>query len=351
MESIPVSRLLAQLDTYVVSPTAWRDMMSSSASKMLKRSVKLFLEFHNYNTTMPHGSELVDRIREWLNAAEHARSTKSLMLSLFLAFLREHEYITPESSVPLRRRFNVRASGNWSTKALSNEEIAIFLDYHHRFGVTTFVNLRRYVLSATLLLTGSRLNAMLDCQNWFTDVDVLSICIPKYKTKIPEDVWKDIPLNIILPDGRDYGKHLMQYIARREYECATNPFLFCNEDGSRMKDKGYQSWLGSMAVPFEVGAHRLRHTAATVVAQRAGVMQANALLDHSTIAMTQRYIQKHKDSTLPIILKAWSGIDVEIATDATVEDASEKTKRIFRHTISPSARRALKAYRKEVNKL
>lgn len=329
---------------YVSMPTQKRNKMGEASAYRLLRSLYDFLDWTKKDE-LPIGAELTSLLREWAaTKTDIAQSTRSLLLNGVIAMFVEFGYLDTLSSAVLRRRYAPKGQGAWSNKALTDEQIVIVLNEIAKYGLSDFRKLRNYVITASLLLTGSRISQFLEVKDWYICETHISFGLKRAKSREQDLVWKDVPLCIVLPDGRNYGEVISEYVERREYEAPQSEYFIVSSTGRPVLYNTYLTLFHKRNFPFKVTPHTLRHTAATIIAERVGVLQANKVLDHSSIGMTQKYLKKNPGSTIPIMMKAWVDYEVtdEVSTDVIVEPK-------FKHTMSREAEKALKAFRTESN--
>lgn len=84
-------------------------------------------------------------------------------------------------------------------------------------------------------------------------------------------------------------------------------YLFTGRGNAPLSAEAIRAYIRKLALSFHLSPHKLRHTAGTMVAEKVGVLEATRLLDHSSLAITQKYIKKYAGDSSETIAQVWSG--------------------------------------------
>jgi len=176
-----------------------------------------------------------------------------------------------------------------------------------------FIRRRDVLLAAIMLLTGGRLDQILSLKEediYETPTAVVVEFTRQKNQKVR--VQKFIPKSVCLPHGVLFYDCYISYI---HYPYRVGELLFYSEPNVKIS----RFAINSLYDRYGVHPHMFRHTAATRVAQRTGSIVAVAtLLDHSSLAVSQKYVQLI-NHTEKIISDAWS---TEVGNPAHVSHRS-----------------------------
>lgn len=293
------------LSNYISLPTKRRDVMTYTVQMLAKQSVKEFFSKYNQEE-FPSGTEFLVLVRDWIAQSQWSPNKKYKIIQMFMNILRDQYIVEQSVAADLVSRFKIKRRINWSEKALSQSDLAtLFKSIENN--CTEFHDLRCGTALAFMLFSGTRLQAALHAKNYTLTKTHLSVYIQRQKSKVIEDIPKAIPLNIVMPGGTPFRNLITNYIKQKDKKCYPSSYLFTGRGDNPLAAASIRAYIKKLNLPFHLTPHKLRHTAGTMVAQRVGVLEATRLLDHSSIATTQLYIQKYSGDSSETIHKVWSG--------------------------------------------
>lgn len=213
--------------------------------------------------------------------------------------------ITSSNAEAIVKKYR-RPVQNYSQKAIDNDLLGrVFTSLSTRSVRgdkvhAEFIHRRDVLLAAIMLLTGGRLDQILSLKE--TDVYETPTAVVVEFTRQKNQavrVQKFIPKSVLLPHGVLFYDCYIQYI---HYPYRVGELLFYSEPGVKIS----RFAINALYDQYGIHPHMFRHTAATRVAQRTGSVVAVAtLLDHSSLAISQKYVQLI-NHTEKIIGDAWS---------------------------------------------
>lgn len=182
-------------------------------------------------------------------------------------------------------------------ETLNDDEIKIIINYYKR--KKTFTGYRNLVIFMLLLDTGIRVGEL--CRILITDV---------HKDHIMITITKNLEQRVVYPNKNVMNMISTYLTIRREMD---NPYLFVTIDNNPIKVRTYQEILQDTAqacnLDKSVSPHMLRRTyAKNAVISGIDAFSLARLLGHSTLSVTQKYVQfwgsdlkeqakKHRDFT------------------------------------------------------
>lgn len=292
--------LMSQLTAFTKLGTKRRELMSNGYATSLYRQVSSFIDTLPDDQPIPEGDDLAIRIRTWLAHKQDARaSTKNTMAGNVSRFFAEHFMLKREHIDVVVRRFP-RPAAKWSSQALTAPQLEALFRAFKPNSKSKYSGFRNYCLLATALLTGARRSQLMNITEWKHEQTIFNLWLPRLKNESQEATLKRIPHSIVLPSGDTYVYALSHYFGQRPQ----SKYLFCASNGNKLSDAYMYQMLGAFT-QFKVHPHQLRHTAGTLVSERAGIMQAAILLDHEHVSTTQGYVTKSHVDTGAILETTW----------------------------------------------
>lgn len=307
---ITKAQLNNALVNYISLPTRKRDVMTYTVQMAAKQAVREFLIKYDQEE-FPSGTELLVMIRDWIAQSGWSKTKKHKMARIFMAILKDQYIVDETASRDLVKRFKYKTDLNWSEKALTASELGI-LFYKMYDMKSKYTDLRCATSIAFMLFSGARIQAALTAKNYVVTEEFLSVTIERQKSRVIEDIPKSIPLDIVMPNGIEFRHLIDEYMKEKERRSYPSSYLFAGKDGAPLTAGAVRGYITRLNLPFHLTPHKLRHTAGTMVAENAGVLEATRLLDHSAISITQSYIKKYTGDSSESIKKAWSGYDIPV---------------------------------------
>lgn len=340
---ISVVEVEHQYDRRTNLPTKTRERPSESFLKDLRSALNSYLDF-NAEGYIETGRELCASLSDWAASRTHLKpSTRHLHLRALLKFFFDCGYVEHDLVRSTARPFVPKIKTRWSEKALTLNQVRELLNKYYDRNLNSFAALRGYMVIATALLTAGRRNQLLKCCEWYLTETTIVFGFDRQKASDQSLVWKEVPLDIVLPDGRTYGETALLYLNRRDHECPPNPYFFCTTQGRQLHYQAMVKLIKAVDIGVHYSLHTLRHTAGTIMAMNVGTAHAAALLDHTSLSTTQRYIRPQHSSTEQSIRNAWGAVDKQLqGMDANNERDFEPK---FTHHLSEEARKALRHLR------
>lgn len=298
-------QLNAAVEAYCKMPTSKRDVPSPSLKRSARRSMSEFLRKYKEQEYFPSGSDLLVMIKTWLIEADYSRLTKSKHSRRMTAILRDQYYIQQDEALELTRRFAYTTPIRWSEKALRQPQLE---ELFARMDATLSrpANLRYYMAVCVMLFTGARITSAASAKNPTVTDDDVGFYIPRLKSKIIEDVYKSIPLDIMMPNGQAFKKIALEYMKQRRLTKRPSIYLFPGRGEGHISILAIRQYIKKLNLTFSLTPHALRHTAGTLTAERVGILEATRLLDHSSLSTTQHYIRQHGVDSKASIQKVWA---------------------------------------------
>lgn len=197
-------------------------------------------------------------------------------LNTFFAWLKREELITDNPVTRIKTPKIVQKV----VQALNTQEVTRLLD---RFSGKSYLDVRNRTIVMMLLDTGMRAFELANLRLDDVDTTSGSILIKRGKGSKQR----------VVRIGTTAQKALWKYITM--YRCGDSDRLFLNRSCGPLDVTGIKLMirrLGKKAGVANVHVHRLRHTFAISFLRAGGdVFSLQYLLGHSTLAMTQRYLQ------------------------------------------------------------
>lgn len=335
--TITKTNLNDALNNYISLPTKKRDVMSLSVQRTARQALREF-SLRYPQDSYPTGTELLVMVKNWIAQSGWTTIKKHKIIRVFLAMMSDQYFVDKTAAMELTAKFKPHNKSNWSEKALTDEQLQILFRRMYERN-NTYTNLRNTAAIAFMLYTGSRISAAISAHNYSLTADSLECYITRQKSRIVEDIPKAIPLDIVMPNGIPVRELMNKYVKERELRCTPGGWLFAqnyNVTGKHMNSAMIHKFIAELNLPFHFTPHSLRHTAGTIVAERVGVLEATRLLDHSSIAITQRYIKKYTGDSRDSIGKAWSAGSIPIGTisNAPTQEVSSAIKTIRNNVYS-----------------
>jgi integrase len=307
-----IPELLAETDRHCQASTRKRDEMSESYARLTKSYMERFCNTIQ-DVTLTDIPALKRALKNYLSRNVWNTSTRRLIAHAITAVLVDSYLISEAEASEITNRFPAPRS-DWSTKALSSDEQRELLNSirtripskaPHGDWLPYFSRIRDYCLTATMLLSGIRGSQAIGITKWELTHSSIVIYVMRQKNKISELRAKEIPLTVQLPDLTRFADMINLYLTVRQKRCPRSEYLFPDKLGGSLHANYLRNFFNRYA-PFPMHPHRLRHTAGTVIARKVGVPQAAALLDHTSIQTTMRYIDTAQISTKDTITEGWN---------------------------------------------
>jgi integrase len=278
--------------------------MSYTVQMLAKQTMREFLEKYPQEE-FPTGADLLVMIKNWITQSGHSAHKKMKLASTMMSILREQYLVDEHTSREFAKRFKIHSTSNWSEKALSNQDL---VELYSKIDANTksFSDLRSAMALTFMLLTGARLQAALHAKDYNLTKTHLTVTIPRQKSRVIEDIPKSIPLDATLPNGKMVRDMVQRYMKEKQRMCSPSVYLFTGRGAESLSAESIRAYIRKLALSFHLSPHKLRHTAGTLVAQRVGVLEATRLLDHSSLAITQKYIAKYAGDSSETISQVWS---------------------------------------------
>lgn len=291
--------VLTYLDTYTRLGTLRRSSMSKGYADAIRRQVIAFLNSTD-SLFVAEGAALAIELRSWLANQDCRSSSKNTMAGNLSRFFAEHFLLERKHVEEIVRRFP-RSASSWSSQALDASQLLALFKFYKPSKNAKYADYRNYCLLATALLIGARRSQVIRIAKWeYGRDDTFNLWLPRLKNESQTATLKRIPRSIVLPTGDTYGYALDLYCGVRK----AGDYFFNTSSGKKLGD----AYLYSMLLQFKefkVHPHQLRHTAGTLVSERAGITQAAILLDHEHVSTTQGYVTKAHVDTGKILETAW----------------------------------------------
>ena len=282
--------ILEQLEKYSKLSTARR---VEGMDKNTYTFVKFYLE--KYLTEV--GEVNRHNFINWLSEKELAIGTKYVIASMLGKFFNFYHYLTAEELVSIKQSFRLQHN-DWSNVEITKDDVVKAIKVARDTG--HFLSSTRNPLTIFLMATiGLRVSQLIgiDLDDVIEGNGELQFTIAKKKQNTRNKRNVDIK---ILPFSASIGEYSLErlwrnyMVIRQDYN--KDNALIINKVGNRMTINAIEKWFKVLGkgINIHITPHSLRHYVGHNVANNHGIFKAAALLGHTDIKTTMRYINPSK---------------------------------------------------------
>jgi len=237
-----------------------------------------------------------------------APSTKAVIAKGIGKFMLWNELLSIDDLHILYKAFRMPTK-SWSEATLTEEQVSRII-LQSRKVAHRLARYRNSSLITMLSTIGCRIGQALSLQEQDVSIDagVATFRLQRQKerrrdTKASYDI-KKLPLDISIGKW-NVGEIWNQYLGFRQSEFKVKPdtSLFVNESGQCISVQYFRKTLQTIGKEMDIKLypHLFRHFVGHTVANKQGLVQAAALLGHSTINITMKYVNPTAVDTEEII--------------------------------------------------
>jgi integrase len=292
-----MSDIVSYLETYCELSTTKREKMSTSYAKILRYNISSFAASTERANEL-RGAALVVAVRVWLQSRDLKTSSRKAIATAMSKYLNSLGYLSQKEADALRKSYR-SSLPSWSEKSLTQAQVEHLLStpvrrYKKNPSYTRSRDLFGAILMAMMgVRVGQLCSIKVDSLN--ASNEFITFAVPRQKSRAEGLIEKKMPIagldgSALVYCGVDVKKLFVDFVSKRPM----SQYLFANEEGERLCESYWRERMAywSKVSGIKASPHSLRHAAGTRVATKVGVVQAAALLDHSDVQTTQRYIKK-----------------------------------------------------------